>query len=401
MKRIEKKNNTILKKYDYYMLGYQKFGPLLYGFVNWLKKEIKQEQITKIFFLSRDGFIMKKAFDLIKEENIESEYFYASRRSIIVPSLWKVKDINEIFDVITFGNDFTLKSFIKKIGLEDYDLKKYLFKYNLNVKDHYLLSEFKNDPKIIDFLNDILGIIIKNSREEYKNFKLYCNEKKLNGKVAIVDIGWFGTMQNALNHIVDDCEIHGYYIGVCPNSKVVNDKFHGYVFDKTHNQNKYNKYLNFISVLEFMTLAHHGSVKKFGNNAVNFYNYEYNNSLEELISSKIQNGALDFCNIKYQESLNRNQSKNYNFEDGIKIFEKMCCYPTLKEAKMLGNIKFKDEEFYPLAKPKSLFYYILNPQILKSDLKKTLWKIGFFKRLFKIKLPYLKIILLLKSRRKK
>ena len=86
MKEEDKKDLTF-----YFDFGYKNFGPILVGFSNWLNDEFKKKDIKKVFFLARDGYIMKKAFDYLYGDKYNTKYFYASRRAIIVPSLWKLK----------------------------------------------------------------------------------------------------------------------------------------------------------------------------------------------------------------------------------------------------------------------------------------------------------------------
>ena len=75
---------------DYYNFGYHKLGPLLLGFSHWLNNKVREEGIEKIYFFSRDGFIMKQSFDLLfRNENIKTFYLEVSRRSLRVPILWK------------------------------------------------------------------------------------------------------------------------------------------------------------------------------------------------------------------------------------------------------------------------------------------------------------------------
>ena len=79
--------NTFIKRYnayssdDYYKnFGYTAFGPLLYGYCLWLKKQFEENDLHKAYFFSRDGYIIKKAFDTIILENIRQvgnfPYFY-------------------------------------------------------------------------------------------------------------------------------------------------------------------------------------------------------------------------------------------------------------------------------------------------------------------------------------
>ena len=59
--------NFISNHYDYsksyyYNMGYETFGPILYGFSKWLNENVDSE---KIFFLSRDGYLILKAFNIV------------------------------------------------------------------------------------------------------------------------------------------------------------------------------------------------------------------------------------------------------------------------------------------------------------------------------------------------
>ena len=53
--------------------------------------KIFKEHIDKVYFFSRDGYLMKQAFDLLYKENtdIKTYYLEVSRRSLRVPILWK------------------------------------------------------------------------------------------------------------------------------------------------------------------------------------------------------------------------------------------------------------------------------------------------------------------------
>lgn len=61
---------------EYYKFGKEYFGPFLLGFTKWLDKNIRNTKVNKIFFFSRDGYMMKKAFDEISELSNQSTYVY-------------------------------------------------------------------------------------------------------------------------------------------------------------------------------------------------------------------------------------------------------------------------------------------------------------------------------------
>ena len=66
--------------------GYEAQGPVLYGYVNWLQEQFKEDGIEKAFFLARDGQLMQKAYRKLSHF-VPNEYMYASRKALIIPSL--------------------------------------------------------------------------------------------------------------------------------------------------------------------------------------------------------------------------------------------------------------------------------------------------------------------------
>jgi len=373
--------------------GYEKFGPLLLIFSKWLQKELEKKQIKKVYFLARDGFIMKKAFDIVNDnKNIKSSYFYASRRSIIVPSLWKLNKADEILDVIAFNKNISIKSFLKKVGLDNYKKVEYfLIKYNYALDTSINLVNSKNFK---NFLKEIFPLIKENSKQEYISFQKYIEVEKFTGKVAIVDIGWFGSMQKALNNIVNDANVYGYYFGLIPDAKMCNDSF-GFLFDTNKNKDIYEKFHYFINIFEFLFLAQHGSVKRFINNQefVEFYEYEYKNMIEKDIAETIQKEALKY--------IATNKNEKLSHKEVINNFMSEFLNPNLKTAQLFGNIKFKDDEFKYIAKPQKFLNYIFKITNLKLDFINSAWRIGFMKRLFIIPLPYYKINCFLRKKLKK
>ena len=385
MNNIKELNKFISKnnKYtDYYSkFGYKCFGPMLFSFSKWLYNNCIDKKINKIYFLARDGYIFKQAFDLFNFKDIKTEYFYASRRSIIVPSLCMIDNPLKIFDVITFSDSTKLKSLIKKVGLEDYDLNDIINKYNLDLDTEYKIEYLKND--CIDFLNEIFPIIIDNSKKELNNFNKYIESVSFNGNVAIVDIGWFGTMQLALQKIVNNTNIYGFYFGVYPYKEYGDTNISGFVFDHKNNNKVYEEFRNFIQVFEFMTLASHGSVKKFNEDlTVDFYDYEYENCIEKEIVNKIQKSATKFV----EDYIVMN--KDIDMYTSIYNFKKVCMKPCINDAKNIGKINFMDDEIKKLVPYKNSFYYLIHPKKIYKDLNNSVWKIGFLKRFFKLKLPY-------------
>ncbi|MCI6989611.1 MAG: hypothetical protein MR902_08695 [Campylobacter sp.] len=387
-------NNRISKKDLFYDLGYECFGILLFNFCIWLNNNVKKNEISKILFFSRDGYIIKKAYDILFP-NSNNTYFYASRRGLIVPTLFKINDFFELKDFMHLKKTISLHNFIKSVGLEDVDLTKYKIKHNIN--DDFIVDTNHPADNFLLFFNDIKKEIISNSKKEFDIISKYIKDNLQDKKIAIVDIGWHGNMQKAIFNILKlidiKCELYGFYVGVRDsNSKQShNNHMKGFLFDDRKENKKFN--LASTSIFESVFLANHGSVKKFNINSITFkiepifYKYEYLNENNEYIDDyykiqKFQNGALKFV-IDFKKS----NIKFLQF-DTFYSFNQLLNKPTLEIAEKFGNLKFFDVDESFIAKPKGRLYYFFHPNVFISDLKNSSWRIGFLKRVFVVNVRY-------------
>lgn len=384
--------NTINLDKDYYWkFGYKNFGPLLYGFSKWIFNEITKKNIRKIFFLSRDGYIMKKVFEKIFDNNeYDIKYLYASRRALAVPTLWMLDTVEEMLNTSYIPDIISLRAIFKKIGLDINNYINEIKKYNFNIESYINMKE--DNAKLFSLLNNLKNDIYANSKDEYDTLLEYWKQENFSGKLAIVDIGWFGNMQKAINRIVEkskiDIDIFGYYVGIVPDSMI--DAKKGYIFDRNKNEELYRREKNFNAIFEMIFLAPHGSVKKFKkiNNLIDaeLYDYEYNNSNEEKYVRKIQEGALEFI-----EQFSNNSASQLTDISELDAFYNMMNFgnnPSLEDSIKFGELLFYDNDIRYIAKPKNIFQYIINPIKFKKEFYNSQWKIGFLKRLLKVSLNY-------------
>lgn len=209
------RKNTLFNS-DANNLGFMGFGPLLFGYVKWLCEEGIRNSVDEFYFLARDGKIMKEAYDIVSKEYKDaplSKYMLCSRRSV---NLCKIKDFSGINDLlhVEFASNIRLDYVIQnRFGVNPTLIEDSIFeKYNLQ-RDTRIKNSDVDD--LIPFFEEIKSLILDEAEYERKNYLKYLREigfdKDRSKKIAIVDIGYAGTMQQSLNEICGN-KVSGYYL---------------------------------------------------------------------------------------------------------------------------------------------------------------------------------------------
>lgn len=376
-------------------IGYSGLGPILTGFSLWLKKRIDEDGISTVLFLSRDGYILKKTFDIFGFEQIKTKYFFASRRALLVPNLWWKSGLKEMLESILMPKVDSIENILIRLGMDKCVVNKKLIQIGIDPDIRIETKMAYADERINVIYNIYKNEIIENSKKEFEVLIKYCQQERVCGKIGLVDIGWYGNMQLALSEALKkggiDAEIHGYYVGLNPfgnNQKKYN--MQGYLFDKTENFYSFVKIHGFTAIFEMFFTADHGSLKKY---------YYSEGEVKPILANrtdgekksfefvrKVQTGAIkfveDYCSTyvgKYSQ---------ISPKVAIRQLCKLCCVPTYDNAVLLGNLSFEENSsVIQIAVPKKNKLYLLKPSQLWIDAKKTMWISGFVKRVFYINFP--------------
>lgn len=108
-----------LEQEKYYEFGRAYFGPFLLGFTRWLYNEIKKQEIQKVFFFARDGWMMEQAFHLIVRSNIEEAYVYFSRKSIRQALLHRCKSYEESLKYVSAEKYISFGGLLEYYGFDE------------------------------------------------------------------------------------------------------------------------------------------------------------------------------------------------------------------------------------------------------------------------------------------
>ncbi|EEZ4370081.1 HAD-IA family hydrolase, partial [Escherichia coli] len=264
------KENTLFSG-EPYKLGYGVLGYVFFGFAQWIYRNSIQDNIKRIYFLSRDGDIIKKVYDVVAKlypNAPESYYLLASRRSVNVASIKTTEDIKSLFDV-NFSPVSLKKLFLNRLG---FDISKHHSAISASgFTDMEQSVSYRSDDDraklnaLIDILSGDILLHTQHERDELINY--YRNEGLLNNEnYAIVDIGHNGTMQRSLFNLLGK-QLVGYYF--CTFSEIDKNitkdigSAKGYIHDKLNPKTSAHSYSKNILMYEMAFLNNQGSFVRF------------------------------------------------------------------------------------------------------------------------------------------
>lgn len=379
------------------LFGYSVLGTLLYGFSKWLNKKIDKDYKRKVFFLAREGLLLKKAYEILYP-NSEVSYLYVSRRSLCIASLADVKNYDDVVRGLSLRTGENIHGFLSSLDMFD--------EYFINlIKENNLDLNARADKKeFIDLINSHIEVIKDKATETGRLVKKYLKEKGFYGKVAIVDIGWNGTMQDALARLYkdeSDIDIVGYYLGVRKNCKSSHLK-KGFIYNGNENFSMEQACRGMNGLLELTFCANHGTTLRYEDiNGEVMPVLDKTDIPPKMLSDveKMQNKALSFV----KDAVNDDFIKELDLDgqEAFLSFYEMGTNPKIKHIKIFNNFYGFNIKTYPLVIKGNLLGYMLSPNKFKNDLRNSGWKIGFLKYNLRLPLPYLKVFKILQKNKDK
>lgn len=98
-------------------LGYEYGGCISYGYMKWLEKEVKSQNIKNILFVARDGYSLEKVFNLFGNDEIKTHYVYAPRFMNLICNLnYKEDDFERMSSLLNYYKNNFSKSKRKEIS---------------------------------------------------------------------------------------------------------------------------------------------------------------------------------------------------------------------------------------------------------------------------------------------
>lgn len=350
-------------------LGASLAGPILFPYIYWLLDQAQKRGIERLYFIARDGYILKLIADLIIKENnlpIKTKYIYGSRKAWRISAL-KVED-DELYRQFVQFTMYEPKKVNQAFGLTKEEFLSILPKKLHNYSTH------KPDNRLAEYLyenKDVLKFAIEKNKAQkecvinYLKNTIDCTDDKF----AFVDLDGSGLTQNCLARLMNnfyDKKIKSFYYAVTP------------ACCRSLNLEKYYYYTlkrgNMGNMLELLTRAPHGQTLKYADK-----NEDYKPILEQIDVENFKawgfdnyiNGMLEYCNL-----LNQNKYKYIQLDNQV-ILDIYINYLFLSidknTATLLGSIVHtsygkESDEFAPKLSVFDAFHYLFRKKIDTDNL---------------------------------
>lgn len=204
-----------LTRDDATLLGYNVLGPLLASFADWLQHAARRDGIAQLHFLSREGKLIKAAYDLWcdgLEDAPSAHYLVLSRRAITMSRLASQDDIQRVARPTYFAN--SLESFLEsRFGYQlSAERRRQMIDAGLWREDQWV-EVIDNDIRALrPVLEALQGDLLEQAAQERPAMMAYLQSTALSSgdSAAVVDVGYSGTIQAQLNGMLAR-PVHGYY----------------------------------------------------------------------------------------------------------------------------------------------------------------------------------------------
>lgn len=390
--------NHMPRDYDYFQtLGYECLGPILYGYLKWLESTMVARGIEDVFFLAREGILLKKAFDIYlgaascTRPCLRPQVLYVSRLATTRPLLSHAKSFDQLFDMVSYGVSSTsVRSFLENCGVssdEQASLEADLG-IDLSVACRSLSDSTQN--KVYEA---VFPIVESYSRNQERCFRGYLKAHGFQGPVAVADVGWSGTIQLNIQKLDPEADVVGLYMGthVKAGREVPNSSAFLFEMDEacSVNSRPYELVAAAFDIFETCFLSTNGSTVGYREKDGSYLHVEADPYLNEGDARSVVDMQEAACRFVADMSrLDARVTARFTPECCTSAYGVFIDPPSKELMSKFGSMSFSNIGTRSLLSNRSPFYYAVHPHAFLGDFKDTGVKSIFLKSLFKLPLPY-------------
>lgn len=352
-------------------------GPMTFLFVWWVLFRARELGVKRLYFLARDGQLMFRVAKVLAQNwklDLDLRYLYCSRESLFLPAFDKMGAFERHW--ITWGTtgEISWTEICHRLGLSEQLTRPYLKQYGLeDLVSNKVLSlcpDFQRQLENLLTDEDFCCLVRERSQQAFDVTCAYLNQEGMfeNEPFALVDTGWRGSSQYALNSILSKVSgqptggLTGFYLGLGQQVFASGDNhLEAFLFD-WRRERRDDRLASFLCY-EMLCSADHGRTSGY-------------RKLERCVMpilDDMDSGVLPLINhhhriaVSYADQISRYiPFTSFRKEPSARMVRKLLrtfiCTPTPAQAQLYGNWRMageiRERDCQPLAPPMGMKRFI-------------------------------------------
>ena len=313
-------NNKVNGTENYWQdFGFNIGGYLCYSYTKWILDKSREYNLSDLMFVARDGYVLQKIYDLIKNKNDAKSHYVYANRALKIKCLPDVKNAKK---------EMRLDVLINYLVEEDEEFKE------KSLENGFVDLATKTIDEKKQFLLDNIDIVNRIANKNMLQYKEYIQAITYKGfRKGIIDTGCGEfSAQKLIENALEE-SVYGFYIlkWQQTSSNIGFKQKHECFF-------KYTKDLHYYSLIETIMTSPEQSVI-----AIKDKKPVYQQCDDELfvnrseIVNKIHNGVLEFTSLFFNvfDGFIIDIAKEYSIKETLNVFTKYLNSKDICEAKKL------------------------------------------------------------------
>jgi HAD superfamily hydrolase (TIGR01549 family) len=381
----------------WYRIGYQIAGPLIYGYVQFLRERLRGRGIGKVYFLSRDGYILKRVYEILTsglDDCPRAEYLHASRRALNFASISAIDPATENW--LAEGIHLTVADFLQRIDLDPADHLEAIRASGFDGPRHKVVGghEYQCLRHLYRRLEPAIVAAAAGERRVYLDYLRAKGAFDAN-PFALVDVGWMTSIQRSFDRLIHaeapELPIEGYYLGSYPEAArragPLSRHIH-YLMAYGKPESALDTIRHCVCLIEFFFAApEHTFLRMERDHSGGFQPVLadfHENEADLPMLEQIHDGAIEYARAAVRALPGAGLAVPP--EAVLGLLNRLLANPTREEAERLGELKYADGygAFFHhtcMARPSSLAQLGLNKRRWKDEFKGSHWPRGYYARL--------------------
>lgn len=198
---------------SYRELGFLYGGPAAVGFLDWVTVQARRDNIDRVLFLARDGYILERIAKSRTDNQLPPfNYFLGSRVAFTLAAMTDANFLEFLPFLVSGAEGLSPYELLERIGVPPPANK---VMENLGLGADVIITHSRLEP-LREFLYAYRWEILKVCRANRRALFAYLNALGIRpgNRIALVDVGWSGTTQDAFELAIQNMiniKVFGYY----------------------------------------------------------------------------------------------------------------------------------------------------------------------------------------------